>query len=74
MIDPRCFGLLTLLLAQFDAPAPDPDARDPRTAGGHGVGGEPRPRNAASTPPSSGRSRQPTRPSMPCAPQPAPWR
>ena len=30
MIDPRCFGLLTLLLAQFDAPVPDPDARDPR--------------------------------------------
>jgi hypothetical protein len=29
MIDPRCFGLL-LLLAQFDAPVPEPDAREPR--------------------------------------------
>jgi len=33
MIDPRCFTLLTLLLAQFDAPVPDADARDPRQAG-----------------------------------------
>jgi len=30
MIDPRCFGMLTLLLAQFDAPVPDPEGRDPR--------------------------------------------
>jgi hypothetical protein len=30
MIDPRCLTLLTLLLAQFDAPVPDPDARETR--------------------------------------------
>ena len=30
MIDLRCFSLLTLLLAQFDAPVPDPDARETR--------------------------------------------
>jgi hypothetical protein len=31
MIDPRCFTLLTLLLAQFDGPVPDPDARETRS-------------------------------------------
>jgi hypothetical protein len=30
MIDPRCFTLLTLLLAQFDA-SPDADTREPRS-------------------------------------------
>ncbi len=30
MIDPRCLTLLTLLVAQFDAPVPDPDARETR--------------------------------------------